>query len=102
MLGNLSHSYSYLCFYQDAVEVSLKMADWEEVALYIAALENYTSAEPLPWSDLLIARGRALSSHGQGARDEATMGELKRLHEEAKRVNLRTALPALEAALTPA
>jgi class 3 adenylate cyclase/tetratricopeptide (TPR) repeat protein len=102
LLGDHSHSYSYLCFYQDALDVSLTLADWEEVARYIAALEDYTSAEPLPWGDLLIARARALSAHGQGARDKATMRDLQHVYEEAKRVNLRTAVPALEAALSAA
>ncbi len=54
---------------------------------------------PAPWSDFWIARGRALVAFGRGKRDGETVNELKRLRDEADRVGLRSALPALEEAL---
>ncbi len=36
----------------------------------------------------------------RGKRDDATMQRLKRLHDEAKRVGLEFAVPALEKALS--
>jgi hypothetical protein len=62
-------------------------------------LEAYTSAEPLPWSDLIIARGRALAAHGRGKRDDAIAAELRRLRDELDRVDLKVLVPALDAAL---
>ena len=66
---------------------------------YAAALETFTSAEPLPWTSLFIAKGRALAKFGRGKSDDATMEELQHLLDEAKRVGLIMALPALEGAL---
>lgn len=67
-----------------------------------AALEDYTRADPLPWSDFFIARARVLAAYGREKRDYATMQELKRLRDEAERIGLKTALPALEEALAAA
>ncbi len=98
LLGD-SVSHNYLRFYRDAMETCLQMAEWDELERYAAALENYTYDEPLPWSDFYIARGRALAAFGRGSGDEATMQELQRLRDEAERVGLKGAIPALEEAL---
>jgi len=98
--GSIAHN--HLWFYRDAMEVCLQMAEWDEVGRYAEALEDYTSAEPLPWSDFFIARGRALAAYRQGERTQSTMQELRRLCDEAERVGLTVALPKLEAALSGA
>jgi class 3 adenylate cyclase/tetratricopeptide (TPR) repeat protein len=95
-------SHNHFWFYRDAMEVSLRAGDWDEVERYAQALEDYTRSEPLPWSDFFIARGRTLSAYGQGRRDAEVLQELRRLREEAERVGLKTALPALDAALSEA
>ncbi len=56
-------------------------------------------AGPLRWTDFFIARGRALAAFGRGGRDAATIEELRRLRDEAERIGLTTALPALEEVL---
>ncbi len=81
------------------MEGSLRMAEWDEVDRYAQALEDYTRPEPLPRSNFFIARGRALAAHGRGNRDQASMTELQRLHDEAEGIGLKFVLPALEAAL---
>jgi hypothetical protein len=65
------------------------------------ALEDYTRAEPLPWCDFFIARGRVLAAFGQGQRDGEVLAELRRLRAEAERIGLTTALPALRTAAEP-
>ena len=92
-------SHNYFWFYRDAMEASLEGADWEGVERYATALEDYTRPEPLPWTDLFIARGRALADYGRGKRDDTTIQELKRLRDEAERVGLKSAVPALDRAL---
>jgi hypothetical protein len=92
-------SHNYLWFYRLAMDACLEEGDWDGVERYAAALEAYTRPEPSPWSDFYIARGRVLAAHGRGQRDEELTAELERLAEEARRVGLRIALPALEAAL---
>jgi hypothetical protein len=52
-------------------------------------------AEPTPWSDFFVARGRALAAFGRGGRDVA---ELARLSDEGKKLGLLIALTTIEAA----
>lgn len=98
--GAVSHNYFW--FYRFAIDALLIVEDWERVERYAAALEDYTRDEPLPWTDFFIARGRALAAFGRGRRDGAAMQALQRLHDEAVRADLKSALPALEAAVSAA
>jgi hypothetical protein len=52
----------------------------------------------LPWSDFVVARGRALAAFGRGGRDAALMAELSRLRDEGTHLGFLIALPAIEAA----
>jgi len=54
---------------------------------------------PLPYTDLFIARARALANYGRGKRDDATMQELRRVRDEATRAGFKIVLPVLERAL---
>jgi hypothetical protein len=99
MLGEGSVGHNHLEFYEDAMETSLRMAEWDEVDRYAQALEDYTRPEPLPRSDFFIARGRALAAHGRGNRDQAIMTELQQLHDKAENIGRKFVLPALKAAL---
>ena len=83
---------TYLYFYRDAIEACLRTGEWDEVHHYIQALENYTRVEPLPWSNFFIARGRALAAYGRGEHGDASIQELHRLRDEAKRVRLEVAV----------
>jgi len=96
-LGAPAHN--HIWFYRDAIEVCLRSARWDRVEAYAQALESYTRAEPLPWSDFFIARGRALASFGRGDRNDEIVLELQRLGDEAEHVGLKNALPALQQAL---
>lgn len=87
-------------FYFHAMEVGLQLEEWLEVERYAQALEDYTRAEPLPWSDYLIARSRALAAFGRGKRDKATVLEFQRLIEKAEHLHLKITIPALENALS--
>lgn len=92
--------HNYIGFYRDAMEVSLEQSDWDGVDRYADALESYTRAETLPYTQFFIARGRALSLFGRDQANDSTRHELERLRSEAERVGLRSALPVLEAALS--
>ncbi len=95
--GAVGHN--HLWFYRFAMDACLEPGEWDEVERYATALEDYTRPEPLPWSDFFIARGRVLAAYGRGKRDDATMAEITRLRDEAKRVGFSLALPALDEAL---
>ena len=93
------NAHNVIWFYRDAIDACLDTEDWDGADRYAAALEAYTRPEPLPWSDLFVARGRALAAYGRGKRDDATLAELQRLRDEADRAGLKAAVPALNAAL---
>ena len=75
--------------------------DGEGVVRYADALEAYTSGEPLPWSNFLIARARALAAWGRGARDAASLAELARLRDQAASAGLGPLRAALDEAAAP-
>ena len=95
--GSVSHNYFF--FYRAAIETALATEDWCAAERYAAALEDYTRAEPLPFADFVIARGRALAAWGRGERDATAVERLRGLRGHAERAGLRDALVALEAAL---
>ena len=92
--------HNYLWFYRLAMDACLEDGDWDSVERYAAALEEYTMAEPLPWSDFYLARGRALAAHGRGQRDAQITTELQQLIDKAQRIGLQAPVPALEVAIS--
>jgi tetratricopeptide (TPR) repeat protein len=92
-------SHNYLYFYRDAMEVSLAMGDDERLARYALALEQFTAAEPLPWSDFFIARARLLATYARGHRDPETMGRIEALYRRGREAGYHFATEALEQAL---
>ena len=91
--------HNYFAFYRDAIEVALAAEDWAAAERYGGSLAEYNSAEPLPWCDFFIRRGRALAEHGRGLRNDATLDELCRLKDEAERIGLGLAIPSLDSAI---
>lgn len=95
--GCVSHNYFW--FYRDAIEVSLSEAAWDAVDAYAQALEDYFKAEPIPWSDFIIARARTLTELRRRGRSERVVTQLRRLRDEATRLGMRTELAYLETVL---
>jgi hypothetical protein len=95
--GTLGHN--YLWFYRDAIEALLSAADGAGPLEYVAALEDYTRAEPLPWSDLFAARGRLLADAARGNLDDDRREDLVRVQIALHNAGLMAWLPAVEAAL---
>ncbi|MGF6805704.1 class 3 adenylate cyclase/tetratricopeptide (TPR) repeat protein [Paraburkholderia sp. Clong3] len=96
-LGAVGHN--HLWFYRDAVEAMLGAGDPAGMLHYVDALEAYTQREPLPWSELFAARGRALALALQAPLSEATRHELLRLREALQQAGFRNYVSAVEAAL---
>jgi DNA-binding SARP family transcriptional activator/class 3 adenylate cyclase len=92
-------SHSYFEFYGNAIDAGLQDRDWASVRKYAAALEAYTSAEPLAWTDMLIKRARLLADAGEKGMSKQTRAELEAVREECQRMNARPALAAIESAL---
>jgi tetratricopeptide (TPR) repeat protein len=98
--GCVSHNHFW--FAKTAIDHALAISDWDEAERYAARLETYTRAQPLPWSDFLIARGRALSAWGRGRRDEGIAAEVSRLRGLAVHHGLKPLAAKLEHALAEA
>lgn len=91
--------HNYFEFYIDGMEGGLERQDWALVDRYASALEAYTRFEPLPRTDFFVARGRALAANGRGDREDATVVKIQQLRDEAARIGLKSALPALDQVL---
>ena len=99
LLASPCVSHSHLHFYQWAIEVTLELKDWDATLRYARFLENYTRAEPFPFADLVIRRGRLLARWGSGLHDDETLGALHALRSEAAGLGLLAAVPHLDAAI---
>jgi tetratricopeptide (TPR) repeat protein len=99
MLGRGAVGHNHLWFYRDAIEALLSAGDGARALEYVAALENYTLAERLPWSDLFATRGRLLAGAARGSVDDGMRDELVRIRTALRDAGLRAFLPQIEAAL---
>ena len=95
--GCVGHNQPF--FYRDAIEVMLKRGDWAQVERYADALEIFAQKEALPWTDFYVARARALNSWAQAPRDSDCSKALKAVRDDALRIGLQSAVPALDEAL---
>jgi class 3 adenylate cyclase/tetratricopeptide (TPR) repeat protein len=99
LLANGCVSHNYFFVYKDSIEACLSMRDWDAAEKQASALDAYTRSEPLPWSDFVIARGRALAAHGRSQRSDELTFELQRLRQEGEKMGYKTDLQAIEIAL---
>lgn len=95
--GALSHN--QFVFYDFAIQACLNAVRRDEALRYCAALDAYTTAEPFPWVNFIVARGRALTRHGQGGRSAELLSELSRLSRLAADRQLHYYRAAIEHAL---
>lgn len=93
--GCVSHNYFW--FYREAIEATLATQEWVEVERYATALETYNQIEPNPWSNLVVARGRALAHWGQGNRTPEAVTALTQIAEQSQAAGLALYLPAIQA-----
>jgi hypothetical protein len=99
MLGRGAVGHNHLWFYRDAIEALLSAGDGLAALDYVAALEDYTRAEPLPWSDLFATRGRLLAGAMRGDIDAGGREDLVRIRTALQDAGLKAFLPPIEAAL---
>ncbi|TAL98492.1 MAG: adenylate/guanylate cyclase domain-containing protein [Paraburkholderia sp.] len=99
LLGRGAVGHNHLWFYRDAIEATLSAGDASGALYYVAAIERYTHAEPLPWADLFAARGRVLAGVLQGHKDDATHRELERVRDVLSEAGYGRYRPAVDAAL---
>ncbi|HVO45454.1 MAG TPA: adenylate/guanylate cyclase domain-containing protein [Steroidobacteraceae bacterium] len=98
--GCVSHNYFW--FYRYAIDVSLAEGDWDAADTYARSLEHYFHAEPMPWSDFIIARGQALAGLGRRGPQKQIISELRRVRDDAAALGLKTELERLDTVLESA
>jgi alkylated DNA nucleotide flippase Atl1 len=81
------------------MEGALERGEWSEARRFADAMEDYTRAEPLPWSNFVVDRARALAAASEDRHDEDLIAELVRLRELAVDVGFMDALKAIDEAL---
>jgi class 3 adenylate cyclase/tetratricopeptide (TPR) repeat protein len=84
--GAVGHNHFW--FRRYAIERALLAKLWDVVDSHVEALLARTSAEPLPYSDLLARRGRALAQIGRGAANDDGRG-LAEIRAEAAACGFR-------------
>lgn len=92
-------SHNHFWFRREAIEIALENTQWIEAERQCQELERYASAEPLPWSNLFAARGRALARFGRGSRDQELVQELSAVASALQASGLLAHLPPVVAAL---
>jgi DNA-binding SARP family transcriptional activator len=99
LLAQGSVSHNHFEFRLLAIEFLLSARDWQAVRHHAAALADYTREEPLPWSDLVIARAEALAPAGKAARRKLDAPRLRELLQQAERMEFVTLYSGLRDAL---
>lgn len=94
--GTISHN--VLWFRRNAMDDAILSGAWTQARHHADALAAYTQAEPMPWSDLLVARARALASWGEGSPEART--QLDEVAGRLRSCGALTLLPPVTAALT--
>ena len=85
--GAVGHNHFW--FRRYAMEQGLIAKRWDSVDLHADALLARTSAEPLPYSDLLARRGRALAQIGRGVAREDDARNLAEIRAQAAASDFR-------------
>lgn len=96
LLAKGSVGHNYYRFYRYAMDACAAAGEWSEVRRYAELLAGYTAEEPAPWSDFFIARAETLADTAEGI---DTRDRLRQLRTDAEAARLRTAIPAIDAAL---
>lgn len=103
MLEKGCPGHNHLFFIRDIIDASLLDRNWKACEGDCSLLEMYSNKEPMPWSNLVIARGRCLArlglaEKGSGENSGDTSQELNNLEEECNRLGLITLIPLLQQA----
>ena len=96
VLGEGTVSHNVIFFNRYAIEACLVAKDWAGVERYAEALARGMAKEPLPMTDFLVARARAIVATSRRQKDEA---ELRRLLAVANGIGWQVVVPLLKAAL---
>ena len=85
--GAVGHNHFW--FRRYAIEAALQAKEWDAAEVHADALARRTAAEPLPYSDVIIERGRILARMGRGTARDEDAGKLAALRAKAAAADFR-------------
>ena len=86
LLAKRGHGHSHFAYYRLAIEDAIARRQWSRALEQATALADFTQAEPVPYCDFLIARGRALAALGEHPQDEGLGAAVSALRAQAERL----------------
>ena len=95
--GSVGHNHFW--FYRDAMEAMLAGRNFAAALRYADLLQAYVALEPLPWSEIFVARCRALAAALRGGVDAAIRQDLTSIRTTLVDCGLRAFLAPVDAAL---
>jgi tetratricopeptide (TPR) repeat protein len=96
--GAVSHN--YFLFPRDAIDLHIELGEWARVERYAERIDTYQQREPMPFSDYIVARARALAAWGRGRREDELRDRLAQLRDTGDRLGSLISLPEINAALS--
>ncbi|SVE08094.1 uncharacterized protein METZ01_LOCUS460948, partial [marine metagenome] len=60
LLREGANAHNFLWFHRDAIDACLAVKEMKQVRYHSSALGEFVMADPLPWAEFFVARGRAL------------------------------------------
>jgi class 3 adenylate cyclase len=89
LLAKGAGGHNMFWFRRHAIEAALQAEEWNEAEAHADALARRTAAEPLPYSDLIVERGRILARMGRGTARDEDVRELAALRAKAAAADFR-------------
>ena len=97
LLREGANAHNFLWFHRDAIDACLAAKEMKQVRYHSSALGEFVMADPLPWAEFFVARGRALADCGEGHSD---LSALENAKEQGQMLGLYGAIAELEERLT--
>ena len=89
LLAKGAVGHNHFGFRRFAIEAALLAKAWDEAEAQADALVRRTAAEPLPYSDLIVERGRILARMGRGTARDEDAAKLAALRAKAAAADFR-------------
>ncbi len=89
LLAKGAGGHNHFWFRRYAIEAALQAEEWYEAEAHADAPARRTAAEPLPYSDLIVERGRILARMGRGTANDMDVAALAALRAKAAAADFR-------------
>jgi hypothetical protein len=95
-LGCPAHNHMF--FYRPAIDLALRLGEWEKAERYADLLAQKFSEEPVPLVTFTVERARALTAAGRGLCDAGLLARIESLARQARDAHAYAWVPQIELA----